>query len=180
MKKLSSILLTGIVCVALSCTNGAAHETGMSDKARKNLEATKGVTKMFESGDFSKTADYIAADAVDHWTPMGHEVKGVDSIKAMFSQWGSTMKDTKIEIVKEWADDDYATIWLKQSWTATQDDPMMHMKAGDKGTMESVEVTKHNADGKVTDHWGFASLNDMMKMMPTPTAPMKVDTTVKK
>ena len=43
---------------------------------------------------------------------------------------------------------------------------MMHMKAGEKGHMETVEVTKHNADGKITDHWSFMSMADMMKMMP--------------
>jgi hypothetical protein len=32
--------------------------------------------------------------------------------------------------------------------------------------MESIEVCKHNADGKITEHWSFASMADMMKMMP--------------
>jgi hypothetical protein len=32
--------------------------------------------------------------------------------------------------------------------------------------METIEVTKHNADGKITDHWGFGSMSEMMKMMP--------------
>jgi hypothetical protein len=57
-------------------------------------------------------------------------------------------------------------MWLKQSWTAVKDDPMMHLKAGEHGNMESVEVTKHNADGKITEHWGFMSMGDVMKMMP--------------
>jgi predicted SnoaL-like aldol condensation-catalyzing enzyme len=165
MKKLllSSILFF-FAMVYFSC-NDAGTTGGMSDRAKKNLDLSHSVTKMFESGDFSKIGDYIAADAVDHAAP-GGEVKGLDSIKAMFTQWSTMMKDTKIEVVKELADDDYVIMWIKQSWTATMDDPMMNMKAGDKGTMESVEVTKHNADSKVTDHWGFISMNDMMKMMP--------------
>ncbi len=105
---------------------------------------------------------------MDHSGPQG-EVKGLDSIKAMFQYFTSTMKDTKIEVVKELADDDYVMSWIKQSWTATTDDPMMGLKAGDAGKMESIEVTKYNSDGKVTDHWGFMSMAEMMKMMPQPT-----------
>ena len=67
------------------------------------------------------------------------------------------------------ADDDYVFQWIKQSWTAKVDDPMMNLKAGQRGNMETIEVTKHNADGKITDHWGFASISDMMKNMPQPT-----------
>jgi len=166
MKKLviaSVILVLG--CFFISCNS--AGTGGMSDKAKKNLDNSHAITKMFESGDFSKIGDYIAADAVDHATPKG-DVKGLDSIKAMFNMYAGMMSDTKIETVKELADDDYVVAWIKQSWTAKTNDPMMGMKAGDKGTMESVEVTKHNADGKITDHWGFISTGDMMKMMPPP------------
>lgn len=149
----------------ISCNN--AGTGGMSEKAKKNLDNSHAITKMFESGDFSKVGDYIAADGVDHGTFKG-DVKGLDSMKAMFNMYAGMMSDMKIETVKELADDDYVIMWLKQSWTAKVDDPMMHMKAGDHGTMESVEVTKHNADGKITDHWGFMSSGDMMKMMPPP------------
>ena len=67
-------------------------------------------------------------------------------------------------------------LWVRQTWTQTKDDPMMGMKAGQQGDMQTVEVCKHGADGKITDHWGFMYMADMMKMMPKPTA----DTTGKK
>jgi len=136
----------------------------MDDKAQKNLDNSKAIAKMFESGDFSKVGDYIAADAVDHASPHG-DIKGLDSMKAMFTQYMGMMSDTKNEVVKGVADDDYSMLWLKQSWTSKVDDPMMGMKAGEHGTMESIEVAKHNADGKITEHWSFMSMNDMMKMM---------------
>lgn len=163
MKNLVLIASVVSFCFLISCNNNKSG--GMSDKAKKNLETNQAVIKMFETGDMSKIGDYIAADAVDHTTPKG-EVKGLDSIKALFEYFMSIMSDTKNEIVKELADDDYVMSWIRQSWTAKMDDPMMGMKAGDHGTMESIEVTKYNGDGKVTDHWGFMSLNDMMKMMP--------------
>jgi len=178
MKKLSVPFLFVLTVLFTSCSN---QQAGMSDKAKKNLDNFNGVTKMFESGDFSKSGDYIATDAVDHSAPTG-EVKGLDSMKAMFTRYASMVSDVKNEDVKQLADDDYVIGWIKQSWTAKADDPMMHLKAGDKGHMESIEVTKHNADGKITDHWSFMSMNDMMQMMPnmgnmgTDTTKMKMDT----
>jgi hypothetical protein len=156
----------------------------MSDKAKKNLDNFDGVTKMFESGDFSKAGDYIATDVVDHASPRG-EVKGLDSLKAAFNSYASMVSDVKNEYVKQLADDDYVMGWMKQTWTAKMDDPTMHLKAGEKGQMESIEVTKHNADGKITDHWSFISMTDMMKMMPQGSmgnmgidnSKMKMDTT---
>jgi SnoaL-like protein len=178
MKKLSVPFLFVLTMLIISCSS---QQAGTSDKAKKNLENFNAVTKMFETQDFSKAGDYLAADAVDHSSPTG-EVKGADSIKAMFTRYASMVSDVKNEQVKELADDDYVIGWIKQSWTAKTDDPMMHMKAGDKGQMESIEVTKHNADGKITDHWSFMSMNDMMKMMPNMSnmgmdnSKMKMDT----
>ena len=174
MKKLLVSFL--ILCAAFfsSCSN---QQAGMSDKAKKNLDNFDAVTKMFETGDFSKSGDYIATDVVDHASPTG-EVKGLDSLKAAFTRYASMVSDVKNENVKQLADDDYVVGWIKQSWTAKTDDPMMHLKAGDKGHMESIEVTKHNADGKITDHWSFMSMNDMMKMMPQSNmGTMGMDTT---
>lgn len=160
MKKFAFIFLAVVACCILSCSGNK----GGGDKAQKNLDNSKAITKMFESGDFSKIGDYIADDAVDHASPHG-DVKGLDSLKAMFNQYASMVSNAKNEIVRGISDDEYAMLWLKQSWTAKVDDPMMGMKAGDHGTMESIEVTKHNADGKITEHWSFMSMNDMMKMM---------------
>lgn len=167
MKKLAFAFSAVVLCLLFSCNDAtqATNAGGMSDKAKKNSETNQAIIKMFEKGDFSKLGDYIATDAVDHTTPKG-EVKGLDSIRALFNYFASMSSDTKIETVKEMADDNYVMSWIKQSWTAKVDDPMMGMKAGDKGNMESIEVTKYNSEGKVTDHWGFINMNDMMKMMP--------------
>ena len=137
----------------------------MSEKAKKNLENTMAAVSMFDKGDFTKAGDYIAADGVDHSAPMG-EVKGLDSLKAMFTQMLSTMTNVKNEVKKGVADDDHSMVWLRQTWTQKTDDPMMGMKAGQQGDIQTVEVFKHGADGKITDHWAFMSVNDVMKMMP--------------
>ena len=161
MKNLAFIFLIVVTSCLISC---GAGDKGMSAKAQKNLENSKAIAKMFESGDFSKIGDYIAADAVDHASPRG-DIKGLDSLRALFNEYHNMTSDAKNEVVKGLADDDYSMMWLKQSWTAKADDPMMGMKAGEHGTAESIEVTKHNTDGKITEHWSFMSMNDMMKMM---------------
>jgi len=168
MKKLAFAVSAVILSCFITCTNNSAHEGDTSEKAKKNLDNTKAIINMFVTGDFSKAGDHIATDGVDHSGPQG-EVKGLDNLKAMFAQMMSTMSDTKNEVVKGLSDDDYSMVWLKQSWTQKTDDPMMGMKAGQHGDMQTIEVCKHGADGKITDHWSFMSMADMMKMMPKPT-----------
>ena len=170
MKKLAFAFSVVILSCFITCTNNSAHEDGASEKAKKNLENTKAVIKMFVSGDFSKAGDHIAADGIDHTPPPPHtgDVKGLDSLKALFKEMGSMMTDVKNDVVEGVADDNYSMVWLKQSWTQKTDDPMMGMKAGQQGDMQTVEVCKHGADGKITDHWSFIYMPDMMKMMPRP------------
>jgi hypothetical protein len=150
--------------------NNANQSGGMSDKAKKNLENAQAINKMFESGDWSKVGDYLASDAVDHTgmdakgTPT--EVKGLDSIKAEFTRMNAMSSDMKNETVKEMADDDYVFQWLKESWTAKTGG--MGMTPGKRYTMNAIEVSKFNADGKATDHWSFVNMTDMMSMMPQP------------
>ena len=173
MKKLAFILLAAITCYLFSC-GGAV---GTSEKAQKNISNSEAVGKMFETGDISKLGDYIATDAVDHAGPQG-DIKGLDNLKTMFTQYMGMMSDVKNEVVKSLGDDDYSMVWMKQSWTAKTDDPSMGMKAGERGNMETIEVCKHNADGKITEHWSFMSMGDMMKMMQK-SAPMPMEPTQK-
>ena len=173
MKKLAFILLAAITCYLFSC-GGAV---GTSEKAQKNIANSEAVGKMFETGDMSKLGDYIATDAVDHAGPQG-DIKGLDNLKTMFTQYMGMMSDVKNEVVKSLGDDDYSMVWMKQSWTAKTDDPSMGMKAGERGNMETIEVCKHNADGKITEHWSFISMGDMMKMMQK-SAPMPMEPTQK-
>ncbi len=171
MKKVVLIASVIVTCFILSCANNSG---GMSDKAQKNLEASRAVAKMFESGDFSKLGDYVAADGIDH-SGMDGEIKGLDNLKAEYSKMCSMMSDMKNETVKEWADDEYTVQWLKETSTAKADE--MGMKAGDRNTFNAIEVSKFNNDGKATDHWTFISWGDAMKMMPQQGAMDMMDST---
>ena len=85
------------------------------------------------------------------------------------------MSNAKTETVKELADDDYVYQWMKESWTQTQES--MGMKPGNYN-FNMIEVSKFNADSKVTEHWSFMDVNDVMKMMP-PDSMNKMDSTGK-
>ena len=164
MKKLLVIFSAGFILLLSSCSD-KKEAGGMSDRAKKNLEACNAINKMFEAGDWSKIGDYITTDAVDH-AGMNGDIKGLDSIKANFDKMGAMMGNFKNEVVKEMADDDYVFQWMKETMTMKVDG--MGMKAGETHTMSAIEVSKFNKDGKATDHWTFVDWNDMMKMMPQP------------
>lgn len=174
MKKLVFAASSAIFCL-VGCSN--KDSGGMSEKAKKNLATAQAVSNSFSSGDHSKLGDYIATDAVDH-SGMTGEVKGLDNIKAEFDEFGKTMSDMKNEVVKEIADDDYVFQWMKETSTMKVD--AMGMKAGSTNTFNAIEVSKFNADGKITDHWSFTSMNDVMKMMQPPPMEAKKDTANKK
>jgi predicted SnoaL-like aldol condensation-catalyzing enzyme len=155
MKKLVFATTLAVICF---CSYG--QKSSMSSTAQKNLASARAVVKMFESGDFSKMGDYIAADAVDH-SEMG-EVKGLDSIRARFNQMSTMMGSFKNEPVRELADDEYVFQWLKETSTAKTD--AMGMKAGQTMTMDAIEVSRFS-NGKIVEHWSFLNAADAMKMM---------------
>jgi predicted ester cyclase len=162
MQKLLFLSLAIFSFACMSCNSG-----GPSATAKKNLEVNTAIMKAYEAGDFSKMGDYIAADAVDHGGEKG-DVKGLDNIVSEMKRYREMMKDTKMEMVKEMADDEYVMTWGKFSGTLTADG--MGMKAGDKTSMTSIDVTKFK-DGKAVEHWIFmdgAEVNKMMQAMMPP------------
>ncbi len=168
MRKIFVFISAGALLLLSSCNSNSG---GMSDKAKKNLAAAQAVAKMFESGDYSKVGDYIANDCIEH-SDMG-DIKGLDSIKAEFAKYSKTMSEMKNEVVKELADDDYVSQWLNESGKMNVDE--MSLKAGQAYTFAAIEVSKFNADGKVTEHWTFMNPADIMKMMAPPQGNMGTD-----
>lgn len=181
MKKYLFILPA--VLIGLASCSDKKESGGMSEAAKKNLEAHRAVSMAFQTKDFSKVGDYIAVDAVDYAGEMG-PVRGLDSIKASFEQMSAMMTETKHETVKELADDEYVMAWMKFSGTCNMDIPSMNMKKGDKINTEAIEVSQYK-DGKVIAHWTFMQPGELMKMMgmdkmpPPPPTENKTDTAAK-
>ena len=177
MKKIILIVSAGFILFLTSCNSAG----GGSTQGDKNMATVKTVDRAIESGDVSKLDQYIAADGVDHSGEHG-EVKGLDSIKAELSHMHDTYKNLKLEEVQQASNGDY--VFTLSRFTGTNTAPSMGAPAGTHFDMTSVEVTKFNSDGKATDHWGYMSMADAMKMMGggnnmemTPGTGNKMDTT---
>jgi predicted ester cyclase len=177
MKKNLTILAIALSCFCISCNSKT--EAPVSAATQKNLDAMHGVTKAFETSDFSKLGDYIAQDAVDHAGENG-DLKGLDSIKAEFAKSNAQMGSQKSETIKELADDEYVMSWMHYSEVMKTDG--MGLKAGDTLNIKTLEVARF-VDGKAVEHWSFMEPRDVMKMMasmPKSTMPMSVDSAKKK
>lgn len=144
----------------------------MSDKAKKNLEALRTVSKAFETGDTSVIDAVVAEDFVDH-TDRGD--MGRDSLKAMIAMMSSKSDSTmKMEVIQEFANDDYAIGWHR--YTGISDGSM-----GPKGPYNwvAMEVVKFNKDSKGIEHWSYMETREVIKMMGKDgtTPPATTDTT---
>jgi predicted SnoaL-like aldol condensation-catalyzing enzyme len=155
MKKYCQILLAAGTLFLVSCSGGG----GLSAKAKKNKEVNTAIMKAYESGDFSKMSEYMAADAIDHGGEMG-DVKGLENIIAEMKKYREMMPDMKSTVIHEMADDEYVMTWAK--FTGTMD--------GKLTTMTSADITKFK-DGKAIEHWVFMDPREMAAMM-APGQPM--------
>jgi predicted SnoaL-like aldol condensation-catalyzing enzyme len=169
MRKLTFVLGAALCCLVFACQTtvntdpAAVSATPAIDNAgEKNLEAMHTVNKAFETGDFSAIRGLLADDAVDHAGETG-DIKGADSIIAMMQTWAKMAPNMKSSVIKELADKDYVFQWMKSSGTMAED--AFGMKKGQSFDSEAIEVTKFNADGKMTEHWTFMSYSEMAKMM---------------
>ena len=172
MKKFIVSLSAGILLLAACNTK---EEAGMSEKARKNLDAMHGVSKAIETKDLSKLSDYMAEDVVDHAAQNG-PAKGIENVKADLQKSMDAVSDMKWTVIKELADDDYVMCWMKFSGIMNAD--MMGMKKGERIESSSLEVARFNNDSKVVEHWTLMEPSVMMKMMGGEQTPA-VDTSKK-
>lgn len=164
MKKLLIVCGTIFALCFVSCTSKKEEGGKTSELAQKNINASHTVMKAFETGDVSAIDSVVADNFVDH-TDRGE--MGRDSLKAAIKMMHIAMPDTKMEIIKELADDEYVFSLSRTTGTC---DGSMGMPKGPVD-MKSLEVVKFK-DGKAIEHWSYMEMTEMMKMMPQP----KMDT----
>ena len=159
MRKVILPLLAGLFCL-FSCSDNVKvkGEASGDDVTQKNIEASRAVTKAFETGNISLIDSVVADDFVDH-TDRGDKI-GKDSLKAMINMVHSNFKDMKMETLKEFGDKDYVFTWMRYSGNS---DGSMGMPQGPYD-MHSIEVVRFK-DGKAVEHWGYMDAQEMMKMM---------------
>jgi hypothetical protein len=162
MKKFMTIASAGLMLLFISCNSNTAG--GGNTQAEKNMETVKTVNRAIESGDMSKIDQYIAADGVDHnGGDHGEDIKGLDNIKANLGRMHNDYKDLKLEEVQQASNGDY--VFTLNRFQGTNTVASMGAPAGTHFDMTTVEVVKFNSEGKATDHWGYLSMPDAMKMM---------------
>ncbi len=177
MKKI--LLFAGMsIFTLLSCNNDKkADNGGFSDRAKKNLDAIHIVNNAFSTGDASGIDSAVDASFVDH-APEGD--KNRDSLKSDIPKMKAADPSMKMEIIQEFANDDYVAGWYR--WTGTGNGSM-GMPVGPYD-MQALEMVKFNADGKAIEHWTFGEMREMMKMMKgmdgMGTGNKGMDTTMKK
>jgi predicted ester cyclase len=135
-----------------SCNTSADNKVAApstSSQAQKNIDADKIISEAFESGDAGKLDGVVASDFVDH-TDMGDK-KGIDSLKSGLNMIHSQFKDMKMELKRQWADDEYVVDWTR--YTGTNPTAMMGMPAG-PFDIKGMEVTRF-MNGKAVEHWFF-------------------------
>ena len=171
-----SSLIAG--CFLVSCTdagNNTTSKSSMSDSASMSAasrakEGMAAVYKAIETGDVSRVDSFIDEDFVDHYAPPdGREVRGRDSIKAIFANMHNQVKDMKFDIITSGGDEDYAMAVYHVTGTTTV--PMMGMPANTKIDSRGVDVVKLK-NGKATEHWEYDDPKEMMQLMQMPHAKM--------
>ena len=158
MKKL---FFTGIVAMICFISCEQKNATTTTNNAERNTERNKMVYAAMETGDVSKLDSFIDKDIIDHGH--GKEIKGIDSLKAMFADMRNHMSGLKFELITDAtsANGEYHFSWYKMSGTCT--DGSMGVPAGTKMNMSGVDLVRIKND-KAVEHWSFADPAEMMKM----------------
>ncbi len=160
MKKTFFAVFASLLCICISCNDRPTVPGEGNDKlqAQKNLNAWHTVAMAFATGNQQAIDTVIADDYLDH-TSRG-DYRGKDSVKANIARWHTNMKDKKMEIIKELADNDYGFFWMR--WTGTR------KGAGgmpaEPFDVTSLQVAKFK-DGKAIEHWEFMETKEAMKVV---------------
>ena len=147
-----------MLCFLMSCKDSSTM-VNISMQETNKANSLK-IHKAIETGDVSGLDSIIDKDFVDHSGPNG-DVKGLDSLKALFTMIHSHVPDVKITAIANATDGDYNFDYNRM--TGTTNSEFLGMPANYKFDMTGVDVLKIK-DGKIVEHWSYADPNEMMKM----------------
>jgi predicted ester cyclase len=166
MKRLTHFALFAIAIFFFACTEkgtgSAAGSTTDKSAGADLLSSNREMYRAIETGDSATIRKHVASDAVDHeGGPNGEDLKGDEIVRALTSVHRD-IDNLKFEVIEDAASDDH--IFALVHMTGTTNKPVWGMPANHKIDSRSVDVIKVK-DGKMSDHWGFYSMSEMMKMM---------------
>jgi ketosteroid isomerase-like protein len=164
MKKLSIAFAALVLLV--SCNDGTTV-AGTSDDnhAERNRNISKEVYNALNTGDVSKLDTLFADDVLDHNAANdGSDIKGKDSVIHYLKQINTYFDNFNVNVLSEAtsADGNYHFAMVNYKGKAKQNP--WGMPVGMEMDDTAVDVMKLR-DGKVSEHWGFLSWEDINQMM---------------
>jgi len=167
MKRLTASVLFGVCMFFFACTEkgtGTAASNDYKAMADSMLKTNREMYRAIESGDSATISKHIAADAIDHaGGPSGEDLKG-DGIVRMLTGLHNDIDNLKFEVLEEAANENH--VFALVHMTGTTNKAVWGMPAGRKMDSRSIDLIKIN-NGKMTDHWAFFEMAEVMKMMGT-------------
>ena len=161
-----------LAVVIYSCNDSAS--TTMPDNAAANkARMQQFYDEVINAHNVAMIDSFCTADFLDHNPDQGFSGKGVDDLKAQFTQMFAAFPDAKVETDFMVAKGD--TVISHVTMSATNTGPMGPMPATNKSfkvTGIDIVVVK---DGKATERWGEFDVMSMMSqlgMMPSGDASM--------
>lgn len=175
MKKFIFLLSAACLYILVSCneadtntekvnsSNEGASST--SEAEAKYLTSTPTVYRALETGNFTNIDTLWAEDIVDHGDK---DIKGKASVTAALVKMHKDLKDIKLEVLANAYDNGY--LFTLSRLTATTVNEWNGRPANSKIDDIGMEVVKVRDDGKVTDHWHYDDVSEIVKMMSMPKA----------
>ena len=141
---------------------GQDMDQGSNDANYKS--AYKTVLNALTSGKLDGLDKYVASNMIEHdSSPVMSKKTGIERINDDFAAYHKIFLDMKAEVHGIAVSGDYLFAYI--TFTGTTSEPYMGMPANQKMTMNQVDLIRFN-EGKIAEHWGFTSNEDLMKMMP--------------
>jgi predicted ester cyclase len=161
MQKYFLSLLVSLLIPLLVYGQAKMDQNSMGSMYESNYKA---VMSAMEKGQVDKLDAYIASDIVDHdIDPSMTKKTGLAAVKEMFTHYHKIFPDMKTTIHSMATSGDLFFAYV--TFTGTTSEPYMGMPAGEKVSMDQVDLVRFKGD-KAVEHWGFTANADIMKMMP--------------
>ncbi len=152
--------LTLLLTISL-CVYGQDMNKGSVETKYKNIYAA--VLKILDNGNVDELGNYVDKNTVEHDTDYTITTKtGLEGVKDIFRYYHNIFPDMKTTINLVAVSGDTLLAYISQTGTTSQ--PFMGMPAGQKMTMNMVDLIVFK-DGKMIEHRGFTANTDLMEMM---------------
>ena len=150
------LLLTIPLCIYAQDMN-----KGSMDAKYKSVYNS--VINILTTGKLDGLDKYATNDMIEHDpSPTMSKKTGLEAVKEIFASYHKIFPDMKAKVhsIAVSGNDLFAYV----TFTGTTAEPYMGMPANHKMTMDQVDLVRFKGD-KISEHWGFTSNADIMKMM---------------